>query len=84
VSDAAADLPDDKDVIIWHLEERDGLDVYRVTKGVLIIGEFTGRSIGSAVFRTAVEHADPGRSVWLKDERDVRRLNPASDRLPEP
>ena len=36
-----ADLPDDDDVVIWHVEERDGLDVYRVTKGPTVIGEYT-------------------------------------------
>ena len=70
-----ADLPDENDVIIWYVDERDGLDVYRVTQGDVVIGEYTGRSIGSAVFRAAVEHAHPGRSVWLKDERQFRRLN---------
>ena len=70
------DVPDDNDVIIWHLEERDGLDVYRVTKGATVLGEFTGRSIGSSVFHKAVEHAEPGRAVWLKDELPFRRLNP--------
>jgi hypothetical protein len=53
-----------------------------VTKGELVIGQFTGRSIGSSVFRAALEHANPGRSVWLKDERHFRRLNPAGDHLP--
>jgi hypothetical protein len=28
-----SELPDDHDVIIWHLPDRDELDVYRVTKG---------------------------------------------------
>ena len=51
-------LPDDDDVIIWQLDERDGLDVYRVTKGDTVLGEFTGRSIGSAVFQRAVEHVE--------------------------
>ncbi len=69
------DGPADDDVIIWHLEERDDLDVYRVTKGSAILGEFTGRSIGSAVFNAAVEHCEPGRPVWLKDELPFRRLN---------
>jgi hypothetical protein len=64
------------DVIIWQLEERDGLDVYRVTKGTSIIGEFTGRSIGSLVFQKANEHAEPGRAVWLKDQLSWRRLKP--------
>jgi hypothetical protein len=45
--DAESDLPDDDDVIIWHLDDRDDLDVYRVTKGSTVLGEFTGRSIGS-------------------------------------
>ena len=44
--DPESDLPDDDDVIIWHLPDRDGLDVYRVTKGRTVLGEFTGRSIG--------------------------------------
>ena len=69
------ELPNDDDVITWHLEDRDELDVYRVTKGSTVLGEFTGRSIGSAVFRAAVEHAEPGRAVWLKDDRPFRRLN---------
>lgn len=76
VEDLERDLPDDDDVIIWHLPERDGLDVYRVTKGATIVGEFTGRSIGSSVFQTAVERAEPGRVVWLKDELSCRRLKP--------
>jgi hypothetical protein len=76
VEDPERDLPDDDDVIIWHVQERHGLDVYRVTKGVTILGEFTGRSIGSAVFQKAVAHAEPGRAVWLKDELSFRRLNP--------
>jgi len=74
--DSGRDSPDDDDVVIWHLEERDGLDVYRITKGATVVGEFTGRSIGSSVFQTAVEHTGPGRAVWLKDERPFRRLNP--------
>lgn len=74
--DPDSERPDDDDVIIWHLEDRDDLDVYRVTKGSTVIGEFTGRSIGSTVFQAAVEHAEPGRAVWLKDEREFRRLNP--------
>jgi hypothetical protein len=78
--DPESELPDDDDVIIWHLEDRDDLDVYRVTKGSMVVGEFTGRSIGSAVFQAAVEHAEPGRAVWLKDERRFRRLNP-TDRV---
>ena len=78
VENPARELPADDDVIIWHLQERDGLDVYRVTKGASTVGEFTGRSIGSSVFRTAVEHAGPGRAVWLKDELSLRRLNPPS------
>lgn len=40
-----------------------GLDVYRVTKGSLVIGEYAGRRIGSRVFRAALKHTDPGRSV---------------------
>jgi hypothetical protein len=74
--DPESELPDDDDVIIWHLEDRDDLDVYRVTKGSTVLGEFTGRSIGSTVFQAAVEHVQPGRAVWLKDERRFRRLNP--------
>jgi hypothetical protein len=74
--DPESELPDDDDVIIWHLEDRDDLDVYRVTKGSTVLGEFTGRSIGSTVFQAAVEHAEPDRAVWLKDERRFRRLNP--------
>ncbi len=70
------ELPDDDDVIIWHLDDRDDLDVYRVTKGSTVLGEFTGRSIGATVFQSAVEHAQPGRTVWLKDDRPFRRLNP--------
>jgi hypothetical protein len=69
-------LPDDNDVIIWHVEERDGLDVYRVTKGNSVLGEYTGRSIGSSVFQAALDHALHGRSVWLKDDLGFRRLNP--------
>ena len=76
IEDPEPELPDGDDVIIWHLEERDGLDVYRVTKGEANLGEFTGRSIGSTVFQKAFEHAEPGRAVWLKDERRFRRLNP--------
>jgi hypothetical protein len=71
------ELPDDNDVIIWYLEERDDMDVYRVTKGTRVLGEFTGRSIGSQVFHSAVEHVEPGRAVWLKDELRFRRLNPS-------
>jgi hypothetical protein len=74
--DPEIDLPDEDDVIIWQLQDRDGLDVYRVSKGSTILGEFTGRSIGSTVFQAALEHAEPGRAVWLKDERRFRRLNP--------
>jgi hypothetical protein len=76
LEDLESELPDDDDVIIWHLQDRDDLDVYRVTKGPTVLGEFTGRSIGSAVFQVAVEHAEPGRAVWLKDELRFRRLNP--------
>jgi hypothetical protein len=75
VEDPAVEQPDDDDVVIWHLPERDELDVYRVTKGSKIIGEFTGRSVGSSVFRAAMEQAEPGRAVWLKDERGFRRLS---------
>lgn len=74
---AQSELPDADDVIIWHLPDQDGLDVYRVTKGPTVLGEFTGRSIGSTVFQAAVQHAAPGRGVWLKDDRPFRRLNPA-------
>jgi hypothetical protein len=74
--DPDVELPDENDVIIWQLQDRDGLDVYRVTKGSTILGEFTGRSIGSTVFQAALDHAEPGRAVWLKDERRFRRLNP--------
>ena len=70
------ELPDEDDVVIWQLKERDGLDVYRVTKGASIIGEFTGRSIGSSVYQKAREHAEPGRLVWLRDELSLRRLTP--------
>ena len=69
-------LPDDDDVIIWQLEERNGLDVYQVTKGDKLLGEFTGRSIGSVVFQKAVEHVEPGRVVWLRDDLWFRRLIP--------
>ena len=72
------DVPDAHDVVIWQLEERDGLDVYRVTKGTEILGEFTGRSISSLVFQKAVAHTEPGRAVWLKDDLSLRRLNPSS------
>jgi hypothetical protein len=74
--DPERELPDNDDVIIWHLQDRDDLDVYRVTRGSTVLGEFTGRSIGSAVFHAAVEHSAPGRAVWLRDERRFRRLNP--------
>jgi hypothetical protein len=74
--DLESELPDDDDVVIWHLPERDGLDVYRITRGSSVLGEFTGRSISSAVFQAAVEHAVPGRSVWLKDDLRFRRLDP--------
>lgn len=74
--DPESELPDDDDVIIWHLQDRDDLDVYCVTKGSTVLGEFTGRSIGSAVFQAAVEHTEPRRAVWLKDDRRFRRLNP--------
>ncbi|MEP6917957.1 MAG: hypothetical protein ABJC89_20085 [Acidobacteriota bacterium] len=70
------ELPDEDDVVIWQLPDRNGLDAYRVTKGSQELGEFTGRSIGSTVFHAAVAHAEPGRAVWLHDQRGVRRLNP--------
>lgn len=70
-----SERPDDDDVIIWHLPDREELDVYRVTKGAVVLGEFTGRSIGSTVFQAAVQHVDPGRAVWLKDDRPFRRVN---------
>ncbi len=76
MEDSASDRPDDDDVVIWGLPERDGLDVYRVTKGSRVIGEFTGRSVGSDVFRAAIEHVEPGRVVWLKDDLGFRRLKP--------
>jgi hypothetical protein len=72
--DLQGESPFDDDVVIWHLEDRDGLDTYRVTKGPTIIGEFTGRSIAATVFQTAVEHAQPGRLVWLNDDLGFRRL----------
>jgi hypothetical protein len=77
--DPETELPADDDVIIWHLRDRDSLDVYRVTKGSMVLGEFSGRSIGPVVFQTAVDHAEPGRAVWLKDERRFRRLNDPTD-----
>jgi hypothetical protein len=83
--DARSELPNvNHDVIIWHLPDRDDLDVYRVTKGSMDLGTFTGRSVGSIVFQAAVGHADPGRAVWLKDERGFRRLNPATRRSDPP
>jgi hypothetical protein len=72
--DPQDEAPIDDDVIIWHLEDRDGLDTYRLTKGPTMLGEFTGRSIGATVFQTAVEHAEPGRLVWLNDDLGFRRL----------
>ena len=72
----ASEQPDADDVVIWHLPDRDDLDVYRVTKGPRLIGEFTGRSVGSGVFQAAIEQTEPGRAVWLKDERGIRRLTP--------
>jgi hypothetical protein len=80
------DLPHDEDVVITHIQERDGLDVYRVTKGGTLIGEYTGRSISATVFRAALEHAEPGRAVWLKDDLRLRRLNPmaAHEVFPRP
>jgi hypothetical protein len=73
------DVPDDYDVVIWHLQERDALDVYRVTKGLIVLGEFTGRSVSASVFQVAVRHTEPGRVVWLKDELGLRRLNLGDD-----
>jgi hypothetical protein len=73
------DLPDDDDVVIWHVEARNGLDVYRVTKGPTVIGEYTGWSISSSVFQVAVEHVAPGRVVWLKEELRLRRLDLGGD-----
>jgi len=73
--DPPGERPDHNDVIIWHVEDRD-VDVYRIIKGATVLGEFTGRSIGSAVFHEAVMRTEPGRAVWLKDERSVRRLHP--------
>jgi hypothetical protein len=64
-------------MIMWHLPEHGELDVYRITRGSTLPGEYTGRSIGWAVFHAAVEHAEPARAVWLKDDRPFRRLNPA-------
>ena len=77
--DLERELPDNDDVVIWHLQEQNGLDVYRVTKGLTVLDNFTGRSIGSSVFQAALEHIEPGHSVWLKDEMGFRRLN-----APEP
>jgi hypothetical protein len=76
--DTGTDLAEDNDIVIGY-EERDGFDVYRITKGTTVIGEFTGPSIGSTVFQVAVEHTEPGRSVWLKDELGLRRLFPTDD-----
>ena len=82
--DPKNELPGDDDVIVWHLPDRDDLDVYRVTKGATVIGEFTGRSIGSTVFQAGIEHAEPGRAVWLKDDRPFRRLNAGRRRSDPP
>ena len=46
--DLESELPADDDVIIWHLQDRNGHDAYRVTKGSTVLGEFTGRSVGFA------------------------------------
>jgi hypothetical protein len=73
---AEPELPDEDDVVIWQLPDQNGLDAYRVTKGSKVLGEFTGRSIGSTVFHAAVAHAERDRAVWLKDDRPFRRLNP--------
>ena len=55
---------------IWR-----NLDGYSVaTACQAILGEFTGRSISALVFQNAVDHATPGRAVWLKDERPFRSL----------
>ena len=71
-----SEQPDDKDVVIWQLPERENVDVYRVTKGARVIGEFTGRSVSSAVYRAALEEAEPGRAIWLKTDDGIRRLKP--------
>jgi len=76
VEDPTSERPDEDDVVIWHLSDRDDLDLYRVTKGSRVIGEFTGRSVGSAVFQAAIAQAEPGRTVWLKDDLGFRRLAP--------
>jgi hypothetical protein len=75
IRDAQPDRPDEDDIIIWHVEDS-VTDVYRITKGAAVLGEFTGRSIGSTVFHEAAKHVEPGRAVWLKDDLSVRRLNP--------
>jgi len=54
----------------------------RVTKGAKIIGEFTGRSVGSAVYRAAIEQAEPGRAVWLKTDFGFRRVKHRERRSP--
>ena len=76
MADPANEQPDDHDVVIWHLPDRDQLDVYCVTKGSKVLGEFTGRSIGSDVFRAAIEQTERGRFVWLRDEHGFRRIYP--------
>jgi hypothetical protein len=74
MSDASEGGPAAADVVIWPVQDHE-VDVYRLVRGTTVIGEFTGRSIGSRVFSEAVKHSGPGRAVWLKDELSVRRLN---------
>ena len=71
----SSDRPDASDIVICQLDERDGLDVYRLVRGDTVLGEFTGRGIGAVVLRAAAGHTRPGRSIWLRDELGVRRLN---------
>ena len=87
MEDPASEQPNDDDVVIWQLPERDDLDVYRVTKGSRVIGEFTGRSVGPSVLQAAIDQAEPGRAVWLKDEGGFRRValwGPFDDDVPGP